>query len=211
MSTSVTLTVGIVLAFIIVILIISFLFERRISRMAVRLEQEKVAGQRSAQEVAQKLFNQWTETSVNAIRAQITETLKKDYQVQLESWKKQEEKRIRDDAIQKSINTLLGKIGEEFSPVLLASRFGVNLKDFRHLGTPVDFVAFRGLSDDVEDVEVLFLEIKSGKSSGLVSRERRIRDAVSAKRVRYEVVNIGEIIGGLKEGLTGSDDWETHV
>lgn len=211
MSTSVTLTVGIVLAFIIVILIISFLFERRISRMAVRLEQEKVAGQRSAQEVAQKLFNQWTETSVNAIRVQITETLKKDYQVQLESWKKQEEKRIRDDAIQKSINTLLGKIGEEFSPVLLASRFGVNLKDFRHLGTPVDFVAFRGLSDDVEDVEVLFLEIKSGKSSGLVSRERRIRDAVSAKRVRYEVVNIGEIIGGLKEGLTGSDDWETHV
>ncbi|MCL4333726.1 MAG: endonuclease [Candidatus Thermoplasmatota archaeon] len=211
MSTSVTLTVGIVLAFIIVILIISFLFERRISRMAVRLEQEKVAGQRSAQEVAQKLFNQWTETSVNAIRAQITETLKKDYQVQLESWKKQEEKRIRDDAIQKSINTLLGKIGEEFSPVLLASRFGVNLKDFRHLGTPVDFVAFRGLSDDVEDVEVLFLEIKSGKSSGLVSRERRIRDAVSAKRVRYEVVNIGEIIGGLKEGLTGSDDRETHA
>lgn len=211
MSTSVTLTVGIVLAFIIVILIISFLFERRISRMAVRLEQERVEGQRSAQEVAQKLFNQWTETSVNAIRAQITETLKKDYQVQLESWKKQEEKRIRDDAIQKSINTLLGKIGEEFSPVLLASRFGVNLKDFRHLGTPVDFVAFRGLSDDIEDVEVLFLEIKSGKSSGLVSRERRIRDAVSAKRVRYEVVNIGEIIGGLKEGLTGSDDLETHA
>jgi predicted Holliday junction resolvase-like endonuclease len=58
---------------------------------------------------------------------------------------------------------------------------------------------------------VLFLEIKSGKSSGLVSRERRIRDAVSAKRVRYEVVNIGEIIGGLKEGLTGSDDRETHA
>ena len=66
------------------------------------------------------------------MRTQITDTVRKDYQVQLESWKKQEEKKIREDAIQKSINTLLGKIGEEFSPVILSNRLGVNLKDFRH-------------------------------------------------------------------------------
>ena len=205
MTTTDSLIVGIILISLVVILIISFLFERRISKLTVLLEQEKVAGQKYAQEVAQKLFSQWAETTVNSMRAQITDTLNKDYQVQLESWKKQEEKKIREDAIQKSINTLLGKIGEDFSPVLLSNKFGVNLKDFRHLGTPVDFVAFKGLSDDAEDIEVLFLEIKSGKSSGLVSRERRVRDAVSARRVRYEVVNLNEIIGDLKNGLSDTD------
>jgi predicted Holliday junction resolvase-like endonuclease len=135
------------------------------------------------------------------MRNQITETVKRDYQVQLESWKKQEEKKIREDAIQKSINTLLGKIGEEFSPVLLSNRFGVNLKDFRHLGTPVDFIAFKGLSEDTEEMEVIFLEIKSGETSGLIKRERRVRDAIAGKRVRYELVNINELVSSFKTSL----------
>ena len=201
MTASDSLIIGIILAAILIILIISFILERRISKLKIRIEQEKLAGEKSGQELAQKLFNQWAETTVNSMRNQITETLKKDYQVQLESWKKQEEEKIRKDAIQKSINTLLGKIGEEFSPVLLSSRLGVNLKDFRHLGTPVDFVAFKGLSDDVEDIEIVFLEIKSGKSSGLIEREKRVRDAVFRKNVRYEVVNLKEIVGEVRDKL----------
>ena len=110
-------------------------------------------------------------------------------------------KKIREDAIQKSINTLLGKIGEEFSPVLLSNRFGVNLKDFRHLGTPVDFIAFKGLSEDTEEMEVIFLEIKSGETSGLIKRERRVRDAIAGKRVRYELVNINELVSSFKTSL----------
>ncbi len=205
MTISDYLIIGIVLASTLIMLIISFIFERRISRLRILIEQERLTGQKVAQEIAQKLFNQWTETSINSMRTQMTDTLRKDYQVQLETWKKQEEKKIREDAIQKSINTLLGKIGEEFSPVLLSNKFGVNLKDFRHLGTPVDFVAFRGLSDGSDDVEVIFLEIKSGVSSGLIKRERRVRDAVTKCKVRYEVVNLNNIMGSLKRELSGSD------
>ncbi len=205
MTVSDDLVIGIVLVSIVIILIISFIFERRISRIRILFEQERVRSQKSAQELAQKLFNQWAETSTNSMRTQITDTIKKDYQVQLETWKKQEEKKIREDAIQKSINTLLGKIGEEFSPVLLSNRFGINLKDFRHLGTPVDFVAFKGLSDDTGDVEVIFLEIKSGESSGLIKRERRVRDAITEKRVRYEVVNLNDTIGSIRFELNNSD------
>ena len=201
MTASDSLIIGIILAAILIILIISFILERRISKLKIRIEQEKLAGEKSGQELAQKLFNQWAETTVNSMRNQITETLKRDYQVQLESWKKQEEKKIREDAIQKSINTLLGKIGEEFSPVLLSNRFGVNLKDFRHMGTPVDFIAFKGLSEDTEEMEVIFLEIKSGETSGLIKRERRVRDAIAGKRVRYELVNINELVSSFKTSL----------
>ncbi|MGC8561803.1 MAG: Holliday junction resolvase-like protein [Thermoplasmata archaeon] len=203
MTVSISLVIGIILASAVIILIISFVLERRILKLKLTMEHEKLSIQKMAEETAKSLFNQWTESSINTIRTQINDTLKKDYQVQLESWKKQEEKKIREDAIQKSINTLLGKIGEEFSPVLLSNKYGVNLKDFRHLGTPVDFVAFKGLSDGSSEVEVLFLEIKSGKSSGLVERERMVRDAVKNKRVSYEIVNLGELIGGLKDELNG--------
>ena len=205
MTLSEILIIGLVLASAVIILIISFIFERRISRLRILIERERLTGQKSAQELAQKLFNQWTETSVNVMRTQITDTLRRDYQVQLESWKKQEEKKIREDAIQKSINTLLGKIGEEFSPVLLSNRFGVNLKDFRHLGTPVDFIAFRGLSDETEEMEVIFLEIKSGESSGLIKRERLVRDAIANKRVRYELVNIKELMSDFKKELSNQN------
>ncbi len=195
---------GIILVSIILVLIVGFAVERKISRLRIQVEQERLSSQKIAEDLAERLFNQWAEKSVNAIRSEITEIVKKDYQVQLESWKKQEEKKIREDAIQKSINTLLGKIGEEFSPVLLSNRYGVNLKDFRHLGTPVDFVAFKGLSDEAGDMEVIFLEIKSGESSSLVKRERRVRDAVVNKRVRYEVVNLNDSIGAIKNGLNST-------
>lgn len=201
MIVSYVLLIGTVLVALIIILILSFVSERRISRLRLMMEQERLTGQRGAQELAQRLFNQWTETSASSMRTQITETIKRDYQVQFESWKTAEEKKIRADAIQKSINTLLGRIGEEFSPVLLSNRFGVNLKDFRHLGTPVDFVAFKGLSDDKDDLEVIFLEIKSGESSGLIKRERRVRDAVANRRVRYEIVNLNDEVGSIKDEL----------
>ena len=205
MTASIFLAIGVILASVVIILIIGFVLERRILKLKLLMEQERRIAQKTAEETAKMLFNQWAEASINTLRTQITETLKKDYEVQLESWKKQEEKKIREDAIQKSINTLLGKIGEEFSPVLLANKYGINLKDFRHLGTPVDFVAFKGLSDGSTEVEVLFLEIKSGKSSGLVGRERMVRDAVKNKRVSYEVVNLGEMIGGFKSELNGNN------
>jgi predicted Holliday junction resolvase-like endonuclease len=201
MAASDLLIVAIALVSLLIILVIVFIFQRRVERLVIFIEQEKVRGVKQAQELAEKLFNQWSQSSVNTIRNQITDTLKKEYEVRLETWKKQEEEKIRKDAIQKSINTLLGKIGEEFSPVLLSSRLGVNLKDFRHLGTPVDFVTFKGLSDDVEDIEIVFLEIKSGKSSGLIEREKRVRDAVSKKNVRYEVVNLREIVGEVRDKL----------
>ena len=195
--------IGILLLLVIVISII-LVYERKISRLRIAFEKGRAKSTEDAQELAKNLFSQWSQNSLKRLEEQITESIRKDYEAQLRDWKSKNEEEIRKDAIQKSINTLLGKIGEEFSPVLLSARYGINLKDFRHLGSPIDFVAFKGLSEESQDIEVLFLEIKSGKTNSLAGRERRVRDAVARKRVSYEVVNINELIGNIKQGLEES-------
>jgi len=191
----------VILLLIIALIILVILYQRQISVFRINLEKERAVVNEKALETANKIFEKWSQTTLEGMKGQITESVRKEFEAKLEGWKIQEEEKIRKDAVLKSVNTLLGKIGEEFSPVLLSGRFGINLKDFRHLGTPVDYVAFRGLSDDKEIAEVIFLEIKSGKSSNLVGRERKVRDAVDQGRVRYEVVNLSEIINEGKDQL----------
>lgn len=108
---------------------------------------------------------------------------------------------IRKDAITRSVNTLLGRIGEEFAPLLLADKYQVNPKDFRHLGSPVDYIAFKGLSDDNVDPEVIFIEVKSGKSTSLTERERKVRGAIRNGKVRYEVVSLNDLIGEVQKKI----------
>jgi predicted Holliday junction resolvase-like endonuclease len=94
----------------------------------------------------------------------------------------------RKDAVRRSAAVVSGKVGENLAPYLGA--FPWNPRDARFLGTPVDFLVFDGLSD--EDVrEVVFVEVKSG-SSTLTTRERRVRDAVLARRVVWREIRVGE-------------------
>ncbi len=43
--------------------------------------------------------------------------------------------------------TILGKIAEHIVPFIIMSRLGINPRDLRFLGTPVDYIAFKGLSE----------------------------------------------------------------
>jgi predicted Holliday junction resolvase-like endonuclease len=64
----------------------------------------------------------------------------------------------------------------------------------------VDFIAFKGLSDHSEP-EVIFFEVKTGKGS-LTDREKKIRDAIASKRVRYEVVNLNQMMEEAKKRVS---------
>ncbi|MDP7975411.1 MAG: Holliday junction resolvase-like protein [Thermoprotei archaeon] len=102
-------------------------------------------------------------------------------------------RKARIDSTERSASVLVGKLSEEFAPVYLSSKLHVDPRDFRHLGSPVDFVAFRGLSDEGrEPVDIVFIEIKAGKPS-LSQRERRVKDAVESKRVSYFEFDIGSL------------------
>ncbi len=97
------------------------------------------------------------------------------------------EARIREDALSRSQSVVAGKATEHLAPLLPGFEF--DPRDARFLGSPIDFIVFDGLSEG-EVHEVVFVEIKTGPSAALTTRERRVRDAVDAGRVRFLEVRI---------------------
>lgn len=100
-----------------------------------------------------------------------------------------EKRLIRDAsalALQRSRRVLKGQAAEQLAP--LTQGFPYLPNDSRFLGSPIDYVIFDGLSDE-EEVEVVFVEVKSGDSR-LSGRESKVRDAIQAGRVRWEELRL---------------------
>ena len=96
------------------------------------------------------------------------------------------EREIRQDSVDRSRATLSGQFLEKLAPHL--PDFPYDPTDVRFIGTPVDYVVFDGLAEGAVD-EVVFLEVKSGRST-LSSSQRRVRDAVEAGAVRWDVYRV---------------------
>ncbi len=105
-----------------------------------------------------------------------------------QEWSQKEEKNIREDSIKRSQAVIMGKITEHLIPYF--PDFKYNPKDVRFLGTPVDFVVFDGLSEGEVMKKVVFLEVKTGKSAGLSTREKQIRTCIEGKNVGYEIIHV---------------------
>jgi predicted Holliday junction resolvase-like endonuclease len=142
---------------------------------------------KSAYERAQKLFEEWREKELEKLK----DVIKKDYENLFEKWKNEYEEKIREDSRKKSLATTLGKVGEEITPLLMFKKLGIEPKDFRHIGTPIDYVAFKGLSNGKVE-EIVFIEVKTGNSPSLSDREKEVRKAVEDKRVRFLMINLKE-------------------
>lgn len=97
-------------------------------------------------------------------------------------------KRERKSAINFSRSVLKGKISEQMFPLM--PFFKYNMSDARFIGSPVDYIIFRGyssLDQGGEIKEVVFIEVKTGKSE-LNRSEIAVKEAIDSKRVRFEVV-----------------------
>jgi predicted Holliday junction resolvase-like endonuclease len=196
------------LAFLIVILLLVILLVHyRVKVREVLARADSIAAQK-----AQQLFEEWKSKELEGLKGQLeaqynkalaerSEALKKEYEALFERWKQESEERIRQDAIQRSIATILGKVGEELAPLLLFKKLGVEPKDIRHIGSPIDYVAFKGLSEGRVD-EILFIEVKAGKTKVLTDVERAVRRAVEEKRVSFVVMNVREELERLGQEVT---------
>jgi predicted Holliday junction resolvase-like endonuclease len=151
---------------------------------------------KSAYERAQKLFEEWKEKELEKLK----DVIKKEYENLFEKWKNEYEEKIREDAVKKSLSTILGKVGEELTPLLMFKKLGIEPKDFRHIGTPIDYVAFKGLSNGKVE-EILFIEVKTANSPSLSDREKEVRKAVDEKRVRFVMINLKEELNMLQIDL----------
>lgn len=101
-------------------------------------------------------------------------------------WTLREEARVRRDAIGKSGAVLRGKVTEHLTPYFPG--FPYDPRDARFLGTPVDLLVFDGLSSGSLEC-IIFIEVKTGKSGALSTREKQVRECVQKGLVRYEVLH----------------------
>jgi predicted Holliday junction resolvase-like endonuclease len=124
-------------------------------------------------ERAERMFEVWRESHAEG---------------DIERWRQRTEIDIRADAIKRSRAVVTGKVTEHLVPYM--GEFPFNPMDVRFLGTPVDLVVFDGLSEGYLQ-EVVFVEVKTGPSASLSTRERRIRDAILDGRVGWLEHRIG--------------------
>jgi predicted Holliday junction resolvase-like endonuclease len=141
------------------------------------------------------LFRHYKQTILNNLSneeslKQKEEKLKQDFENWKTIFKSTEIPKIKKQTLDKSRNTIRGIATEHLAPFLQKD---YNAKDFRHLGDPVDYIVFHGLSDILDKqtdqiVEVVFLDIKTGNSR-LNKVQRRIRDAIKDGRVSFKIYN----------------------
>ena len=103
-----------------------------------------------------------------------------------EAWKATYEKSIRKDAVDRSRRVMRGQATEHLAPYVME---GMDPKDFRFIGDPIDFIVCQGSSavsdgarDDIE--RILILDINTGDAD-LSKVKRRISDAVIKVKVTF--------------------------
>ena len=93
-----------------------------------------------------------------------------------------DKKKLRKDAVKRSKAVINGQVAEQIAPFL--PDFPANPSDARFIGKPVDFIVFSGLSENEKIDEILFVEVKTGKSA-LSEREKEVKKAIEKGNVRY--------------------------
>jgi predicted Holliday junction resolvase-like endonuclease len=131
-------------------------------------------------------ITRWRNEEKQALETELRQLADADARLQFERWKQEHEQQIRMDAIQRSLAITKGKVTEHIVPYLPG--FDLDPKDIRFLGTPIDLIAFKGLNASVEEVEIVFIEVKTGRSV-LSAREKAVKKAVEEKKVSWRVFN----------------------
>jgi predicted Holliday junction resolvase-like endonuclease len=108
------------------------------------------------------------------------------------TWAEQESS-VRKDAADRSRYILKGKIAEHMVP-LLSDVFKYDPSDARFIGAPIDYLIFDGYSavkDNNSDdpITIILADIKTGNAI-LNRTERKIKEAVDARRVRWETIQL---------------------
>jgi len=129
---------------------------------------------------ARELNERWRRTELNSQVEQGARAL-------FQEWALTEEPRIREDAIRRSEAVIKGKVTEHLIPFFPSFKY--NPKDARFIGTPIDLILFDGLSEG-ELRQIVFLEVKTGRSASLSGRERLVKHCVMEGKIGYEILRV---------------------
>ncbi len=144
------------------------------------------------------------------IRNQLEESIRREYEVKFQRWLAEYEEKIRKDAIERSIAVILGRVGEQLALLIIFTSLGVDPRDLRFLGSPVDYIAFKGLSSG-NPQEILFIEVKYGKITSLTEKQRAIKRLVEERKPKQITLNLREKLEKLAKKILeeSSETYET--
>lgn len=92
----------------------------------------------------------------------------------------------RKEAILKSRSVIGGQFSEQLAPFM--PDFKYLPTECKFMGKPIDLIVFKGL-DEKQIEEVIFMEIKSGKSK-LNNSQKSLKETIQNKRVKWEEYHI---------------------
>jgi predicted Holliday junction resolvase-like endonuclease len=134
-----------------------------------------------------QFFDKWKKSGEEQLRKETYELANKEYELKLQKWISEKEDEVRKDAAERSRRVVDGKVNEQFSPFL--EEFDFDPKDARFLGNPIDFVVFDGLTQTDDIKNIIFVEVKTGKSQ-LTVRQKKIKDAISEGKIVWKEIRI---------------------
>jgi len=108
--------------------------------------------------------------------------VEQSFKARFQLWMSEAEQGIRKDAVERSRTALGGRLSEQLAPFFPGFRYDPT--EVRFIGSPVDLIIFPGLSES-EPKEIVFVEVKTGQSK-LTQRERRVKELVEQRKVRWE-------------------------
>ncbi len=139
--------------------------------------------ERNTNKLALKMLEDFKQNEIQAVR----NVMMGEAENMLQKWKLEQEFAIRQDAISKSKSVITGKVTEHLIPFF--GEFPFNPKEARFIGSPIDLIIFEGIDDESEDIEIHFVEIKTGNSQ-LNKRQKLIRQAVWNQKVKWTEIKI---------------------
>tara|TARA_R110001599_G_scaffold51837_3_gene145378 strand:+ start:185 stop:808 length:624 start_codon:yes stop_codon:yes gene_type:complete len=106
--------------------------------------------------------------------------------------------RARKDSTTRQRAILKGQAMEQLAPYVHPD---YQIKDYKFLGDPIDYIIYKGMSEKSEDIEIILLDIKTGTAK-LTSIQKKIKKAVEENRVSFKVFRPDVY---LEEELTTDD------
>mgnify|MGYP001578996174 FL=1 len=124
--------------------------------------------------------------------------LRKKHDDEIEKLKQSIEKTV-DKRLDTQRSITKGNINEQVSPYMpeFSSKYAAS--DARFLGSPIDFVIFKNMSQyktktkalDIP-IDVILVEVKTGKNKTLTEKEKAIKIACEEGRVSFDKIDIEE-------------------
>ena len=124
--------------------------------------------------------------------------LRKKHDDEIEKMKQSIHKAV-DKSLDAQRSSTKGKINEQLAPIMPEFTEKYAASDARFLGSPIDFVIFKNMSQydnktkalDLP-IDVILIDIKTGKSRRLTEKEKAIKIACEEGRVSFDQIDIEE-------------------